>query len=168
MADYFRELADPRGDDRWTGVRGPDRRGLSELPYHLTRAARIDDVTEVLTDFTFLEQKAAHVGVVERPDGGRLYTGVFALEDDFDAALATLGGVDGTGQRPRLVVTAIDRGDGLALRCPHCNTVHPSGRRCETCGVEHRVEDWRGREIACPGPDCGGPLRVNDFVVGRD
>jgi hypothetical protein len=167
MADYFRELADPRGDGSWTGVRGPDRRGLSELPHHLTRAERWDDVTGVLTDFTFLEQKATHVGVVEQTGGALLHTGVFALEDDYDEALAAMGGGEDVGARPRLIVTAVDLGEGLAVRCPHCNTVHPCGRKCETCDVVHRLEDWQGHEVSCPNPACGGPLRVNDFVVER-
>jgi hypothetical protein len=167
MADYFRELADPRGDDSWTGARGPARRGLSELPHHLTCAERWDDVTDVLTDFTFLEQKATRVGVVEQPGGQPLHTGVFALEDDYDEALAGLGGTEEARPRPRLVVTAVDLGQGLVVRCPHCNTVHPCDRPCETCGVTHRLEDLRGREISCPNPACGGPLRVNEFVVER-
>lgn len=167
MADYFRELTDPRGDRRWNGVRGPDRRGLSELPHHLTRAERWDDLTEVLTDFTFLEQKATHVGVVERTGGERLHTGVFALEDDYDEALAAMGAGQDARSRPRLIVTAVDLGEGLVVRCPHCNTVHPCGRPCETCGVVHRLEDWRGQEISCTNPACGGPLRVNAFVVER-
>jgi hypothetical protein len=165
MADYFVEIADPHGDGSWTGVGGPDRRGLAELPHHLTRAERWDDLTRVLTDFTFLEQKATYVGVVERPGGELLHTGVFALEDDYDEALAAMGGTDDLRSRPRLIVTAVDLGEGLVLRCPHCNTVHPFGRRCEACGVVHRIEDWRGHEVSCPNPACSGPLRVNDFVV---
>jgi hypothetical protein len=167
MADYFRELADPKGDGSWTGARGPDRRGLSELPHHLTRAERWEDVTDVLSDFTFLEQKATHVGVVERSGGERLHTGVYALEDDYDEALAGLGGGEDRGARPRLIVTAVDLGRGLVLRCPHCNVAHACQGRCETCGAVHRLEDWRGQEIACPNPACGGPLRVNEFVVER-
>ena len=167
MADYFRELADPQGDRSWTGARGPDRRGLGELPHHLTRAERWDDVTDVLTDFTFLEQKATHVGVVERAGGERLHTGVFALEADYDEALGALGEGQDHGSRPRPVVTAVDLGRGLVLRCPHCNVAHACQGRCETCDAVHRLEDWRGQEIACPNPACEGPLRVNDFVVAR-
>lgn len=153
LADYFRELADPRGDASWTGEGAPGRRGLGELPHHLTRAERWDDVTGVLTDFTFLEQKATYVGVVERPGGEPLYTGVFALEADYDEALDAMGRPE--AERPRVIVTAVDLGAGLVLRCPHCNTVH----RFDPA--------WRGKDIACPGPACGGPLRVNDFVVER-
>ena len=165
MADYFRELADPRGDRTWTdGVR-PDRRGLSELPHHLTCAQRWDDLAEVLTDFTFLEQKATHVGVVERADGERVHTGVFALEADYDEALEALGPETGAGERAPLIVTAVDLGQGLVVRCPHCNTVHPFDRACEACGVVHRLEDWRGQDVTCSAPSCGGPLRINAFVV---
>lgn len=165
MADYFRELADPRGDRTWTAGVRPDRRGLSELPHHLTCAHRWDDLAEVLTDFTFLEQKATHVGVVERADGERVHTGVFALEADYDEALEALGPKTGAGERAPLIVTAVDLGQGLVVRCPHCNTVHPFGRACEVCGAVHRLEDWQGQDVTCPAPSCGGPLRINAFVV---
>lgn len=166
MADYFRELADPGGDNSWTAVRGPDIRGLSELPHHLTRSERWEDLTSVLTDFTFLEQKATHVGVVERA-GELLHTGVFALEADYDEALVAMGGPDDLGSRRRLIVTAVDLGEGLVLRCPHCNTVHPFARPCTTCGLVHQIEEWRGQEITCTNRSCGGPLQVNEFLVER-
>ena len=108
---------------------------------------------------------------MSQPGGRLLHTGVFALEDDYDEALTGMGGTGEARSRPRLIVTAVDLGEGLVLRCPHCNTVHPCGRPlgrpCETCGVAHDVEDWRGRDIACTNPSCGGPLRVNEFVVER-
>ena len=53
----------PSADLTWTGR---SIHGLSELPYHLTRATRFDEVTQILTDFKFLEHKAAEVGVQER------------------------------------------------------------------------------------------------------
>ena len=40
-------------------------------------------------------------------------------------------------------------------RCPWCNQPSPF------------QEDWRGRDIACPNPDCNGPLHVNTFLVGE-
>jgi len=85
LAGVFRTLADPEGDGTWTGR----SRALAELPYHLAGADNRDGVFEVLTDFSFLEQKAARVGVVERPGSaeGTLYTGVYALLDDYDNAL---------------------------------------------------------------------------------
>ena len=86
LAAMFRSMGDPRGDGTWAGR----PRALAELPYHLTGAKRWDDAFEVLTDFTFLEEKAQRVGVVERPgsDEGTLYTGVYALLDDYETALA--------------------------------------------------------------------------------
>ncbi len=155
MADYFRELADPAGNGTWTGSRGPGRRGLSELPHHLTAGERWNDVEAVLTDFTFLEQKVTYVGVIEQEGGERLHTGVFALEADYDEALAEMRGQSGPVDRLRLIVTAVDLGEGLVVRCPHCNTRHPFD------------EAWRGHAITCPNPDCGGPLRVNEFLVTR-
>ncbi len=156
LADFFRSRADPEGEGTWDGE---GVRGLSELPYHLTHAGRSDEVYEVLTDFAFLEQKAARVGIVKRtgPSGKEdtLYTGVFQLQDDFDRALK--GGSGGeearTGAHP-LIVTAVDFGKGLVVRCPWCNTEHPLDR------------DWLGNTIKCPNKECEGPLKLNTFTVG--
>jgi WD40 repeat protein len=52
-----------------------------------------------------------------------------------------------------LVVTASDRGDGPALRCPHCWQVAPL------------EPAWLGQEIGCPQPDCGARLRINPFIT---
>ena len=72
------------------------RHGLSELPYHLTQAARYEEVYQTLTDFKFLEHKAAEVGVLERKDEkGNLvktYTGVLQLQEDYELALAAMPG----------------------------------------------------------------------------
>ena len=156
LADYFCAKADPCGNRCWTNTDGRvDVRGLSELPHHLTEAERWSDLEDVLTDFAFLEQKASRVGVSVRGEAGEetVYTGIFQLQDDFDEALQHLPGGDrGTATRP-LIVTAVDFGDGLVVRCPHCNTVHPFR------------EQWRGRTIACPNPECAGPLKLNPFVV---
>ncbi len=170
LADYFGAEADPTGDRSWAGADGVSVRGLAELPFHLTGAERWDDVSETLTDFTFLEQKALHVGVTTRTteagEESTLYTGVFALQDDYESALRAMpGGSEEGTTRPRLIVTVVDLGQGPQVRCPHCNTVHPVGRPCEACGVTHRMDDWVGREMACPRSSCGGPLRVNTFVV---
>ena len=86
LASMFRTMADPAGDGSWSGR----ARALSELPYHLTGAREWQAVYEALSDFTFLEEKAARVGVIERPEsaGGTLYTGVYALLEDYETALA--------------------------------------------------------------------------------
>ena len=133
---------------------------MSELPYHLTEAGDFDGVEEVLTDFGFLERTVAEVGVIEQTDEAgdtkRVHTGVYELQSDFDHALRAMGGeVD--EPRRRIIVTAVDLGNGLEIRCPHCNRMIPWD------------ETYRGTDIACPltGPDCGGPLRVNSFVVGE-
>jgi len=116
-------------------------------------------VYETLTDFSFLEQKAARVGIVERAgsDGEKetLYTGVFQLQDDFDRALQVMpGGEGGRKDSHPLIVTAVDFGEGLVVRCPWCNSSHPL------------IRDWLGVEIPCPNDECGGPLKVNSFTVG--
>jgi hypothetical protein len=152
LAAYFRGKADPEGDGSWAGV---DTHALSELPYHLTQAGSRVELFETLTDFRFLERKVAEVGVVEQIDAEgntmNTYTGVDLLQDDFERALENLG--VRPADRRRLVVTATDLGSGLMVDCPWCNLPSPL------------EESWRGREIECPS--CGGPLRVNPFVMDR-
>jgi hypothetical protein len=155
IARYFRRKADPSAEKTWDGG---SERGLSELPYHLAEAERLDDLFETLTDFRFLEHKAAEVGVVEHAgadgDATKTYTGVFQLQDDYELALRKFGGGEAAPRKP-LIVTAVDfrDGDGLRVGCPWCNTRHPF------------EEGWRGTEIPCP--NCEGPLKVNPFVVGE-
>lgn len=88
LATYFRGKTDPAADHTWTGNYP---RGLSELPYHLTHAERWEELHDTLTDFRFLERKAADVGVMESTDAQgnttNAYTGVFLLQEDFDLAL---------------------------------------------------------------------------------
>ncbi len=94
LADYFLSKADPEIEPEkkerkktWQGT----PRALSELPFHLTRAGRWDEVFETLVDFCLLEQKAARVGIMENIDarGAKTtsYTGALALLEDFDRAL---------------------------------------------------------------------------------
>jgi len=162
LAGYFRGRSDPKKDRSWTGKYA---RGLSELPFHLKGACAGDqqeqykqELYETLTDFTFLERKAADVAVAEHPgpDGTltRTYAGVYQLQDDYEMAIEALGGGKAGGRKP-LIVTGVDFGKGLALRCPWCNVVSPF------------KQEWRGTDIACPNADCKGPLRVNSFVVGK-
>ena len=54
-----------------------------------------------------------------------------------------------------LVVTAVDLGNGPAVRCPACFELHPLQK------------EWLGRELECPGPACDTRLRINPFVVRR-
>lgn len=151
IAAYFRRTADPRGEKDWTG--GHDR-ALSELPYHLAEGERLDELFEVLTDFRFLERKAAEVAVMEHTDAqGRVrktHTGVFALQDDLDLAIAKLRNAPGAVSRP-LIVTAFDVGGGLAIRCPWCTAIYPP------------KEEQLGTEMLCP--HCTGRLKVNPFAV---
>ena len=54
-----------------------------------------------------------------------------------------------------IVVTAMDRGEGPALRCP-------------ACWQEHSLDErWLGTVIDCPTPSCDLQLRVNPFVIRR-
>jgi hypothetical protein len=153
LASYFRGRSDPTRDRSWTG---DFARGLSELPFHLAGAGDKHELYETLTDFTFLERKAADVAVAEHPgpDGkpARTYAGVYALQDDYETAIEALGGGEVGGRKP-LVVTGTDFGKGMVLRCPRCNVASPFKK------------EWRGMDIACP--NCAGPLRVNSFVVAE-
>ena len=155
LAGYFRGRSDPQGDRTWTGAYA---RGLSELPFHLAEAGELDELYETLTDFKFLEHKAAEVAIAEHKDAEgnptTTYAGVFQLQDDYELALAKLGGGSITGRKP-LIVTGVDLGEGMVVHCPWCNTSSPF------------QEEWRGTDIACPNPDCEGPLRVNTFAVGE-
>jgi hypothetical protein len=159
LADYFRFKADPAGDQNWTGNYP---HGLSELPYHLTRAARHEEVYQTLTDFKFLEHKAAEVGVLERKeaDGNlvKTYTGVLQLQDDFEQALDAIPGAGGSGTgggRAPLIVTAVDSGAGLSVYCPVCNKTSPLSK------------EMLDTEITCPQPGCTTRLKVNPFVIKR-
>jgi hypothetical protein len=155
LGDYFRTRSDPKGDQTWTGGYP---RGLSELPYHLTKAARWDEVFETLTDFQFLEHKAAEVGVMENRDSDgnlvRTYTGVYQLQEDYERALGAMPGGDGaTGDQPPLIITAQQRGEALTVYCPACN---------QTSKIEKGQLD---KIITCPQPDCDRKLKLNPFVT---
>jgi hypothetical protein len=154
LANYFQTGADPLADRTWTGN---SMRGLGELPYHLAGAEKLDELYETLTDFLFLQHKISEVGITEHvgADGKpvKTYGGVYLLQDDFGLALAKFGGgSEGSGRKP-LIVTGVDFGSGLVINCPWCNKQSPLR------------EEWRGADIACP--QCQGPLRVNQFVVGK-
>jgi hypothetical protein len=151
ISRQFRNRADPFGREEWNGH---DERALGELPYHLIESGRREELLGTLTDFRFLEHKVSEVAATERRDSrGHTpvsYAGVFALNDDFDLAVESLGGHQDTAVPP-LIVTPVDQGDGLSiLRCPYCGTAHQF------------QEDWRDRRIACP--QCQGDLRVTPFT----
>jgi hypothetical protein len=156
LADYFEFKADPERDHTWTGG---SIRGLGELPFQLAGADRLDDLYATLTDFKFLEHKAAEVGVQERKEGGKVvktYTGVLQLQDDYEQALATMPGEGGaTGGRSPLIVTAVDSGAGLSVYCPACHKTAPIHK------------DNLNTEIICPQEGCNTRLKLNPFVIKR-
>ncbi len=171
LAAYFRFKADPKGDKSWAGSSDPDGdgswtgsypHGLSELPYHLTRAARYEEVYQTLTDFAFLEHKTAEVGVLERKDEKgnpvKTYTGVLRLQDDFEGALKAMPGEgkSGTGDRSVLIVTAVDSGAGLSVYCPVCNKRSVIAR------------ETLGEVITCPQEGCNAKLKLNPFTIKMD
>ncbi len=83
LAAYFASLESP--DD------APQRRRLAELPYQQTLGELWDDLFATLSDFPFLEQKAAALAVTERAsaNGAPAYTygGVYLLQEDFALAV---------------------------------------------------------------------------------
>jgi hypothetical protein len=171
LADYFRRQADPDLDGSWKGA---SVRGLSELPYHLAEGADDDErwtqLHDTLTDFRFLERKAAEVGIVKTGSGedeSTTYTGVFQLQDDFALALDRMPGGNGAGPggKRTIIVTATDFGEGMVVRCPHCNVLHTFDKKCPTCKGSHDLDDWLGEEKTCPNESCSGPLKVNEFTV---
>lgn len=156
-----RELAGYFGGQplRIAGER-PNLRKMSELPYQQTMGELWEEVFQTLTDFEFLERKAADMGFAETADAQgnvvRTYTGIYQIRDDYALALQRMpgGGGGAADGRRYIIVTAADfgNGDGYVLRCPHCNTAHAF------------QDEWRGDEnFACP--TCNGPLKVNDFVA---
>lgn len=157
LADYFRFKADPKYDRSWTGN---SLHGLSELPYHLTKASRYEDVFQTLTDFKFLENKAAEVGVLERKDEKgnpvRVYAGILQLQDDYEFALRTMPGEDGAGDRAPLILTALETSQGLTVYCPVCNKHSP---------IRKEMLDT---VIACPQETCKAPIKLNPFMVRRE
>jgi hypothetical protein len=70
----------------------PNLRKLSELPYQQANAGLWDGLYATLTDFRFLQAKATWADVdTGADDAGRpveTHSGVYALQDDFDLALA--------------------------------------------------------------------------------
>lgn len=63
LAGYFRSIArDESQPKRWRTDRV---RGLSELPYHLLKASRHEELEAVLTDFDFAEARAATGGTFD-------------------------------------------------------------------------------------------------------
>jgi WD40 repeat protein len=59
MADYFHTRSFTGIDRNWDNNYA---RGLSELPYHLIKGKRWDDVIQILTDFDFLQTKVETLG----------------------------------------------------------------------------------------------------------
>jgi hypothetical protein len=158
LADYFRARADPDENGSWgSDGRPTDPRGLSELPYHLTRAQRWAELSDTLTDFRFAEQKAVHVGVHLGRDADQapeVHTGVLRLQDDLDSALRHLPGAgDDRAGGIAPIITPTDLGEGLVVRCPYCRKGHP-----------YR-DEWRGEQVNCPNGDCSRLLEITPFVV---
>lgn len=140
IAGYFRGRAAPGAEGMWEEG---DARALSELPHHLTESARLDpsawpELYATLSDFGFLEAKVASVGV-------------FDVQEDLARAVALASG--GGAERRKVLVTPVDLGRGLEIRCPHCHrvTAYDAG--------------WAGREATCPNPECLGPWSVTPFVA---
>jgi hypothetical protein len=158
LADYFRTKADPKGDGTWTGNY---IHGLSELPYHLTCAEKFEEVFQILTNFKFLEHKAAEVGVLARTDEkgnqANTYTGVLQLQEDYERALQVMSGGEGqmTNRAP-LILTALNTSKGLMVYCPVCNKYSPIQR------------EQLDTVIACPQETCKAPIKLNPFTVERE
>jgi hypothetical protein len=91
LAHYFSWSQDEPGVGTDVDGAAPNLRALAELPYQQTLGQLWDDLFATLTDFRFLEQKATHLGVVERTGAqgqmAKTYTGVYLLQDDYDLAL---------------------------------------------------------------------------------
>jgi hypothetical protein len=158
LADYFHSKTDPQGDGTWTGNH---IHGLSELPYHLTQAERYEEVFQTLTDFKFLEHKAAEVGVLVRTDEkgnpANTYTGVLQLQEDYERALQVMPDREGEmADRAPLILTALNTSKGLMVYCPVCNKYSPV------------TKEMLDTKIHCPQETCKAPIKLNPFTVKRE
>lgn len=158
LADYFRFKADPKADRNWAGNYP---HGLSELPYHLTKTSRYEEVYQTLTDFKFLEHKATEVGVLESKDekgnSVKIFTGVLQLQEDYEGALAAMsGGEGGAADRAPLILTALETSKGLMVYCPVCNKHSP---------IKKEMLDL---VITCPQKTCKASIKLNSFTVRRE
>ncbi len=155
LADYFQSRADPGKSGAWDGG---DTHALSELPYQLIKAGLRDRAFKLLTDFTFLEHKAAEVGITRQPGSDGKETvhsdGVYQLQQDYELALAELygEGADGAGRAP-LILTARHVHGSLSVICPVCHK------------MTHVREEQLGQVIACPQKDCRTLLKLNTFTL---
>jgi WD40 repeat protein len=118
LGSYFRFKADPDLNRTW---KAGDRRGLSELPYHLTKSEQWEELFHTLADFCFQERKTAEVGVIESLDElGRqikTYSGTLRLEEDLDLAIAAMPGIadsDCGGENLRVAATFNENKAALA------------------------------------------------------
>jgi len=157
LADYFARQALVFKTD---GRAAPNLRKMSEQPYQQTLGEMWDELFATLTDFHFLGRKAADTGVMEAKDTkgnvSKTYTGALQLVDDFNLALERIPDGGGGGRRADgnpIIVTPVDFGEGLVIRCPFCNKSSPF------------QEEWLDKEITCPQEGCGKRLKVNPFVV---
>ena len=105
IANYFRSLADPAGDQSWAGDR---ERPLNETAAHLIGAEEWDDLCDYLTDFRCLD--------------ARIRAGqVFAVVMDQRAAIAALPELEGEARREReRVETCAQYGGALAAYASDC------------------------------------------------
>ena len=156
LAEYFQTKADPKNDKSWTGNH---IHGLSELPFHLTKAGKRDAVFEVMTDFKFLEHKAEEVGITKTTDENGLVQissdGVQQLQSDYQLVLDTIytEGNDWNSDKAPLIRTAEKYGDELKVYCPVCNK-------------KSKIEkDQLGKVISCPQADCKSALKLNTFII---
>jgi WD40 repeat protein len=82
----------------------PNRRKLSELAYQQAHAGLWEELYGTLTDFHFLEAKAAWAGAETATDkdaAGQARSGVYDLQDDFDLALRLWPRTTPAGEDPR-------------------------------------------------------------------
>ena len=161
LADYFESTGDPQGDRSWIGG---DKHALSELPYHLTSADRMEDAYNLLTDFNYLERKVSEVNIQEQTDEDgnttRTYLGILQLQDDFDRILIhsdnSTSREDSSGNSSPLILTAVKKDDVIRIHCPACNR------------SSHIEASSLGQTIICPQANCSQSLKLNPFFTDLD
>ena len=57
LLDYFKGVADPNGNYSFSNSSENNIRGLNELPYHLNQSGDYDELSKVLSSFSFIKNK---------------------------------------------------------------------------------------------------------------
>jgi hypothetical protein len=106
LAEYFRYKADPSGDFTWTG---DSKRGLSELPYHLSKAGEKEEKNLILTlsDLSFIDAKCQTKNVYELFEDFDRLDGTEAYSTLLPVRRSVAQSIDAILDRPQLTIQTV-------------------------------------------------------------